>query len=1264
MSGGSRLYIRDIERNSTWSPGLASPGLASDGGAVGISGAPNVVEFRDRRFELLVRHQIAVAPFSDIEVRKVSITNDGNTPRQLMICAYSEPVLTDAASDARHPAFSKLFIEDEYDEEHDALVFHRRTANDGDPKLCLACKVVAQPGFESAWQFETDRREFFGRDGRHERPAALQGPRPRLRCLAGETLDPVAALAVTVTVPARTTFRCAFVTSVGDDRIEILRNLEQLDSMQAVDWTIDDARRHAEHDMLHLAVTSKDVRHGSELLGNLLLPPRPDAGRISAMSSIQQAQTYLWRHGVSGDRPLLTVVISDAVNFNRLEDLVRALSVCQSRGASADIVFLDESESAYMHPIHDRLQKIITRYLRRTVSNRQFATYILPAYSLDGDTRSAFAVSSQLILDLRLEDWYRQLRRQQGQEPVIPGFLPQPSAPVRRYSIPPVERPSKLLMDNGLGGISRDSGEYVLYLENRDVTPAPWCNVLANRQFGTMISEAGSSCTWYRNSSEYALTTWSNDPVLDRTGEAVYIRDEETGLFWSPLPGPARDGEPYVVRHGAGISRFEHNSEGLEQSAEVFIDPEEPVKFVRLRLHNRWPRTRRLTITYAAEWRLGHSGASADVHLLPEWRPEQNTLFVRNGFSTSYPEACAFLSCSLPAHGVSFDGDEFLGALRDWRSPAGLHAIGLSGRIVPCASPLGAYQVHVSLAEGEACELHYALGANRNREQAAGLAARARVPRQAEVVCRTQARNWSELLSRATVDTPDEGLNVMLNRWLPYQVVSSRLNGRIGLYQAAGGLGFRDQLQDVLALLLYQPEATAAHIIRAAAVQFEEGDVLHWWHEDPLRGVRTRCSDDLLWLPYAVSRYLQVTRDFAFLDRQAPFLHGLPLADTEHERYAEFRHGDEVQSLYEHCCRAIDARLQFGRHGLPLIGSGDWNDGYSRVGIEGKGESVWMAWFLIDVCRRFEPICRLRKDTFHAHAYRRFRLELQKNVEESAWAGDWYVRGFYDDGSVLGGPQRSECYIDLNAQTWAVIAGADADRQRRAMQAVQEHLVDREHRLIKLLAPPFRSGRQDPGYIRGYPPGVRENGAQYTHAAAWAMLAAAESGDGELALSWLDWLNPLNRSRDREGVEHYRIEPYVIAGDVYGHPPFTGRGGWSWYTGSAAWIHRVAIENVLGIERRGNKLFFRPCLPDEWPRFEISIRHLEAIYRIAIHHPGRFDGKNTSLVEHGRLLPGTALTLEESGNHEIQVFPNVGAWNDWRDASDRAVSSPSHKRTL
>jgi cyclic beta-1,2-glucan synthetase len=591
-----------------------------------------------------------------------------------------------------------------------------------------------------------------------------------------------------------------------------------------------------------------------------------------------------------------------------------------------------------------------------------------------------------------------------------------------------------------------------------------------------------------------------------------------------------------------------------------------------------------------------------------------------------------------------------------WRTPAGLRAIGLSHYVGRCGFPMAAYQVHVSLAENESCSLHFALGAGKDRNEATALANQARSQDRPASALLAQRDAWTELLGQWQVKTPDTSLNALLNRWLPYQIISSRLWGRLGFYQASGGFGFRDQLQDVLALINLRPELAAAQIIEAAGAQFEEGDVLHWWHRHPLRGVRTRCSDDLLWLPYVVSQYVQVTRDYSILEVPVAFLSAATLSNEETERYAEFAHGSKTESIYEHCCRAIESRMSLGRHGLPLIGTGDWNDGFSRVGVNGAGESVWLAWFLIEVCRRFEPLCKRHRDTLRADMFRRLRTELKENIESSCWAGEWYLRGFYDDGSTLGGPDNTECRIDLNAQTWAVIAGGDSQRTRAAMKSVREYLIDDEHRLIKLLTPPFRSSKQEPGYIKSYPPGIRENGGQYNHAAAWAVLAAAESGDAELAMRWLSWLNPLARSSSPDDCNQYRIEPYVVAGDVYSSPPFTGRGGWSWYSGSAAWFYRVAMEKLLGIQRHGNRLRIRPCLPENWGDYEVSFKFAAAKYNVRIHDASQIDDKKLIFVEDGQILPGSSLRLRTTGDHDILVFPDDDSWKRWQSADSGKAS--------
>jgi cyclic beta-1,2-glucan synthetase len=660
-------------------------------------------------------------------------------------------------------------------------------------------------------------------------------------------------------------------------------------------------------------------------------------------------------------------------------------------------------------------------------------------------------------------------------------------------------------------------------------------------------------------------------------------------------------------------------------------------------------------VTFAVEWLLGNAHGY-DRHLqIPERDAQTGALLVRNGFDRQAGESLAFIASDTPAHGITCDGQEFFGRHPNWTSPPGLAAIGLSDRVAPSAAPCAVYQIHIDLQAEQTCEFHFVIGAAPNRDDAIALIANACRRRWVQERRSSMREHWDRLLTTWQVRTPDVATDAMLNRWLLYQVLSSRLWGRIGFYQASGGFGFRDQLQDVLALLDTDPEAARSQIGLAASRQFEEGDVLHWWHEMPLRGVRTRCSDDLLWLAFAVAEFIDVTDDASILLEHAPVLRGEPLGERELERYAEFQQSPLEASLYDHCCRAIDTRITFGEHGLPFIGTGDWNDGLNRVGEQGRGESVWMAWFLIIVCRRFAPLCRQMDDASRADHYESVASALLLRTKQTAWTGDWYLRGYYDDGAPLGAPGGGESEIDLNAQTWAVLADAADPMARKAMRAVEEKLIDADHRLIKLLTPPFEKASHDPGYIASYPPGVRENGGQYTHAAVWAPWAAVQLGDKSNAMRWFNWLNPLKRVSTDSELDHYRLEPYVTAGDIYGAGALAGRGGWSWYTGSAAWLYRFGLRQLLGLQRRGNRMFVRPCLPDDWPFYEATFRYKQALHRFCVHEPSNIGHDRLFVVKNGTPFEASSIELEQAGQYDIDVFASDADRQSWMAEQSKAT---------
>ena len=773
----------------------------------------------------------------------------------------------------------------------------------------------------------------------------------------------------------------------------------------------------------------------------------------------------------------------------------------------------------------------------------------------------------------------------------------------------------------------------MIHLEPGDRTPAPWCNVLASETFGTLVTESGGGFTWAGNSGENRLTPWSNDPVSDVAGEALFLRDEETGMVWSPTPAPAPAPTAYQVTHGFGISEWRCRWRGLDQRLRVGVAPEDPVKWIRLRVRNLWSRPRRLTATYYAEWVLGTTRTISAAHIVPEYEAQRGALLARNPWNSEFAERVAFLTASRAPHGLTADRAEFLGREGDLRSPAALRRWGLSGRVEPGDDACAAYQVHLDLEPDSETEVVFALGQGRDREHALALLSRWQDPRAAEVAERATEERWERTLGAVEVQTPDPALNLMLNRWLLYEALSSRVLGRTGFYQSGGAFGFRDQLQDLMALVHSEPERLRAHLLECAAHQFEEGDVLHWWHPPEGRGVRTRCSDDLLWLPFATAHYVEATGDADVLDVPVPFLRAPPLERQESDRYAVFSRSAESRSLFEHCERALERGVTAGPRGLPLIGAGDWNDGMNHIGIEGRGESVWLGWFAISAMDAFSRLCRERGDRELEEHWRSRARTLARALEEHAWDGAWYRRAFDDDGRPWGSAESEECRIDSIAQSWAALSGAAApERARRALEAVEGELVREQEGLVRLLWPPFAHTLRDPGYIKAYPPGVRENGGQYTHAAAWLGWAWVAMGEGDRAARVLRLLNPIHRAASRADAERYRVEPYVIAADVAAVAPHVGRGGWTWYTGAAGWTWRLGVEGVLGLRPTLGGLRIDPCLPREWREVSATVRRGTGALEIRIDNSAGAGRGVAEILVDGSPLEGDVVPFPSDGD--------------------------------
>ncbi len=792
-------------------------------------------------------------------------------------------------------------------------------------------------------------------------------------------------------------------------------------------------------------------------------------------------------------------------------------------------------------------------------------------------------------------------------------------------------------------GSARTGREYIIYLEPGRATPAPWINVIANPGFGFIVSESGSGNTWAENSGENRLTPWQNDPVSDPPGEAIYLRDEETAQVWSPTPLPAGVSAPFLIRHRAGCTVFEHHSHNLRQRVRMFCPKDAPVKIMEVRLENAGRRPRRITATCYAEWVLGPDRDGMQAYVIPEYDAESQAMLAKNPYNIEFADRVAFLTADKELHGLTGSRTEFLGRMGDYRHPAALSRIGLASAVRPGDDPCAAVQVHIDLPPGETREVAFLLGQGANRQESLLLIQKYKAPGRINAAFAEMDAFWEEALSAVTVKTPDPAMDLLVNRWMLYQNLSCRVWGRSALYQSSGAFGFRDQLQDVMGLVHTRPDITREHILRAARHQFEEGDVLHWWHPPSGRGVRTRISDDLLWFPFVIAQYVKTTGDASILDEEAPFLTGKPLEPDEEERYGHYDRTPETHTIYEHGLRAIARGSTRGVHGLPLIGAGDWNDGMNRVGIRGRGESVWLGWFLRAVLDEYARICRLKGDVSRAEAFIGEKEKLLAQLESSAWDGQWYLRGFYDDGAPLGASASDECRIDAIAQSWSVISGpADPERTKTAMQSVDDLLVQRQKQLIQLFTPPFDQTPRDPGYIKGYPPGIRENGGQYTHAAIWTVWAFAQMGQGDRAFELFSLLNPVHHGDTPQKVEQYKVEPYVIAADVYSIPPHAGRGGWTWYTGSGGWMYRLGAEAILGVQREGDLLKINPCIPKSWPGYDLSYRFGKTIYRIRVDNSAGVNRGVKKVLLDEREIPGGKIPLEDDGKaHNAVIYMGV-----------------------
>ena len=1230
---GTFIYLRDVATGESWSAAY-QPTLSHKDGYEAVFTQARA-EFKQRHAGLEILTEISVSPEDDVELRRIRLVNHSPLVRVIELTSYAEVVLALPAADEAHPAFSNLFVQTEYVPAASALFCTRRARSQEEKPPWLLHLLVGQGGEQGKVSYETSRAQFVGRGRTPASPAAMS-PGAALTNTVGSVLDPIVSLRRTVTVKPHETATVTLILGMGDSRETALALAEKYQNTRMADRAFDLAWTHSQVTLRHLNATEAEAQTYGRMAGALIYADPSRRASAGVLLNNRRGQSGLWSYGISGDAPIVVLVSTDPEKIEIVRQLVQAHSYWRVKGLTVELVILDENTSTYRQSLHDQIVGLISSGIGAPMLDKPGGIFVRRMEQVAHDDRMLLQAVARIVVDDASGTLAEQLEHLSVAETQVATLVPVRS-PVADPARPLPAR--DLVFRNGLGGFTRDGHEYVTTLEAGRMTPAPWVNVLANPQFGTVVSETGGAYTWAENSHEFRLTPWSNDAVQDTSGEACYIRDEQTGAYWSPTPLPARGETPYVIRHGFGYSVFEHTENGLVSELWVYVAIDAPVKFSVLKLRNISGRSRRLSVTGYWEWVLADLRRKSLLHVQTEVDLKTGALLARNQYNTEFPGRIAFVDVFDPARTLTADRREFIGRNGTMAQPAAMKRVRLSGRVGAGLDPCGALQLAFELADGQEREVSFRLGVGRNLAEVQSLVARFRRPGATRGALEAVWGYWNRTLGAVNVDTPDPAVNAMANGWLLYQTLGCRLWGRTGFYQSGGAFGFRDQLQDVMALVHAEPALTREHLLRAAAHQFREGDVQHWWHPPAGRGVRTHFSDDFLWLPYATCRYVKALADTGILEEKIPFLEGRPVKPEEEAYYDLPVRSAETATLYAHCVRAIEHGLRFGEHGLPLIGCGDWNDGMNLVGKEGRGESVWLAFFLHDVLTQFAGLARAHDDAAFADRCVEEARRLEQNIALHAWDGQWYRRAYFDSGEPLGSQTNPECQIDSLPQSWAVISGAgDADRARTAMAAVDRRLVRQKDGLIQLFDPPFDHSALNPGYIKGYIPGVRENGGQYTHGAIWTAMAFALMGEHERAWELFGLLNPVNHGRTAAKIAKYKVEPYVVAADVYAVAPHTGRGGWTWYTGSAGWMYRLLVETLLGAHLEGAQLRLTPRMPKAWPSYKIHYRYRQTVYHITITRIAADSPGAGSLTLDGHELTGSILPLtDDRQEHTVEM---------------------------
>ena len=1224
---GQFIYIKDIKNSDYWATTYAPVYREPDDYKVEFS--TYKCSFMRKDGPIDTKMDIFLLPEEPGEIRRVRLINNGEEEALLEAMSYFEIVGDDINSDIAHTTFNNLFIRTEAVEEVEGLLAYRRKRREDQTDVWMFHMVKVFDLDDEKFQYETSRLNFLGRGNTLINPKAMD---KGLTNTTGVVLDPIFSISKKVRIPPKGKVDIYYITALAKSREEAKELMNKYVEKNNIKLAIDLFRTKSQTEMGYLMLNRSKVEPFDELLPYLFFIKDNIKHEYKSIIELnKKGKEGLWAKGISGDYPIILITINTMKGLENLMRILNAHEYWSYKGLNIDLVILNKDESIYYQPLYESIGEEVLEK-RRNMLNRPGGIFIINENTLLEEDKSLLYKFANIILDA-----------EKGIVRKTESYL---DIPYKEFTKSKEEYPKKeyeleLNYFNGYGGFSYDGKQYIIKLGNGVNTPMPWINVLANNSFGCIVTEHGAGFTWADNSRENKLTPWYNDPIVTHQGEIIYLMDNETGEVWSITPKPIRDKNDYIASHGMGYTAFYHNSNGIAQELTIFVPVKDKVKVNMVKLKNESSINRNISLYYYIRPVLGVTDEETDK--LIETDIVDDIIVIKNSTNSEFKGSTLFVATSGNVKSYTTDRKEFLGTVPNYEYPEGIRRTKLSNTVGLGYDPCAALEINITIPANEEKEIVFLMAEDRDQESGFKLISKYKDIEFAKNALESAKEFWEDITSRIKIETPDDTMDYLMNTWLVYQTIVSRMWARTGFYQVGGAYGARDQMQDATNLIYHLPEITKSQILKNCAHQYKEGDIQHWWHPIPdtqvHKGIRSKYSDDLLWLPLGVSKYIKVTDDISILNEEVPFIESPILKETEMERYEVPNISDDVATVYEHCIRAIEKALNFGDRGLPLMGGGDWNDGMNKVGYQGKGESVWLGWFLATVLREFLPVCELMEDYEHMGKYKNVINQLKEALKNNAWDGEWYLRAFFDDGTPLGSKENSECMIDSISQSWSIISGlADEERVKIALESVEKYLINEEEGIISLLTPAFSDSELDPGYIKSYVPGVRENGGQYTHAAIWIIKAFAMLGDGDKAYSLFKLINPINHSRTSIESAKYKVEPYVLAADVYTNSQHLGRGGWTWYTGSSGWMYIVGLEDILGFKVEKDKLIIDPCIPKVWEEYRIRYRYKDTDYNIKVINPNRVNkGVRKIYLDNNAVADEYVRLIDDKKEHEVLV---------------------------